>query len=182
MPPTNTPYRRWLNYIELAVRVACMPFALLFLICVAVVLLEMFLRLAFNAPTIWAQDLVIFLTALAFVFGGVFAHQNNAHVRFEASRMFTPKRLLPFVDLVSAALTTAFFVLMSASAYRLAAQAISRGETTGRVWDVPIPMYLKLAIAVGTVLFLVQSIVHLLRCAADCLRPSDPGPLASKEQ
>ena len=47
-------------------------FAVAILASASILIIEVFLRYVFNAPTIWGHETVVFLTAVSFLFGGLF--------------------------------------------------------------------------------------------------------------
>ena len=56
----------WLSYV--------------YLVAVAVITYEVVARYFFNAPTIWAHESTIALTAIGFVFGGAYTMQRRGHI------------------------------------------------------------------------------------------------------
>lgn len=124
-------------------------FAVAILCSAAILGLEVFLRYLFNAPTIWAHETVIFLTAISFTFGGLYVAARNAHIR-----------VVLFYDHLAPKMRRRFDVgislacMVSAAAFSWAAwQSVKRAvwtpagdfrlETTGSAWDPPTPGLLK---------------------------------------
>ena len=66
--------------VALSMRSA-LVFAIGILISAGILVIEIFLRYVLNAPTIWAHETVIFLTAIAFVYGGLYVVARNTHIR-----------------------------------------------------------------------------------------------------
>src|SRR5262245_7635956 len=58
--------------------------AWVFLVGVVLTAWEVLMRYGFNSPTIWVHDLVIALSALAFIFGGSYALQRGEHIRISS--------------------------------------------------------------------------------------------------
>ena len=137
--------------------------AWVFMIAVALTAWEVVMRYVFNRPTIWVHDLVIALSALAFVFGGAYSLQRNEHIRISSlyDRMSPAWRHV--CDLLNALAIIVFMAGFGWAACRQALTAIELGETSGRAWDVPIPVVLKTALAAGVVLMILQAIVNLRR-------------------
>lgn len=156
-PPTElTPVDRLSLWLGRAL-------AWMFLIAVALTAWEVLMRYVFNSPTIWVHDLVIALTALAFIFGGSYALQRGEHIRISSlyDRMPAPWRRA--CDLLNALAILVFMTAFGWAAWRQALSAIEIGETSGRAWDVPIPMIVKTGLAAGVSLMILQAIVNLLR-------------------
>lgn len=124
---------------------------------------EVVLRYGFDSPTIWVHDLTIALTALAFIFGGAYSLQKREHIRISSIYDRIPPAWQRACDLLNAAAIIVFMAGFGWAAWRQAMTAIEVGETSGRAWDVPIPMVLKTALALGATLMLLQAIVNLVR-------------------
>ena len=137
--------------------------AWVFLIGVALTAWEVMMRYVFNSPTIWVHDLVIALSALAFIFGGAYALQRAEHIRISSLYDRMPGLWRRTCDLLNALAVIGFMTGFGWAACRQAATAIALGETSGRAWDVPIPVVLKTALAAGVVLMILQAIVNLAR-------------------
>ena len=134
-----------------------------FLIAVVLTAWEVVMRYVFNSPTIWVHDLVIALTALAFIFGGSYALQRGEHIRISSVYDRMPTAWRRACDLLNALAIIVFMAAFGWAACRQALIAIEIGETSGRAWDVPIPVVVKTGLAAGVVLMILQAIVNLLR-------------------
>ncbi len=137
--------------------------AWVFLAAVALTAWEVLMRYVFNSPTIWVHDLVIALTALAFIFGGSYALQRREHIRITSLYDRMPARWRHACDLLNALAIIVFMAAFGWAAWHQALTAIELGETSGRAWDVPIPVVVKTALAAGVSLMILQAIVNLLR-------------------
>lgn len=124
-------------------------FALAILASAAILVTEVVLRYAFGAPTIWAHETVIFLTACSFVFGGLYVAARDAHIRvvliydqISGGR----RRALDVAISLACLLSTAFFAWAAWQSVLKAAwtpQGDFRLETSGSAWDPPTPGLLK---------------------------------------
>jgi TRAP-type mannitol/chloroaromatic compound transport system permease small subunit len=137
--------------------------AWVFLAGVVLTAWEVLMRYVFNSPTIWVHDLVIALTALAFIFGGAYALQRGEHIRISSIYDRLPVSWRRACDLLNALAIIVFMAAFGWAACRQALTAIELGETSGRAWDVPIPVVVKTALAAGVVLMILQAIVNLVR-------------------
>jgi TRAP-type mannitol/chloroaromatic compound transport system permease small subunit len=137
--------------------------AWVFLIAVALTAWEVLMRYVLNSPTIWVHDLVIALSALAFIFGGSYALQRGEHIRISSLYDRMPLAWRRGCDLLNALAVIFFMAAFGWAACRQAWIAIEIGETSGRAWDVPIPVVIKSALAAGVVLMILQAIVNLAR-------------------
>lgn len=124
-------------------------FAVAIAISAAVLIFEVVMRYIFNAPTRWAHETVIFLTAITFVYGGLYGAATNRHIRvvliYDA---LSPKRRRVFNVAISIACAIATS-LFSWAGWQVVKRAIwtptgdFRLETSGSSWNPPTPGLLK---------------------------------------
>jgi TRAP-type C4-dicarboxylate transport system permease small subunit len=141
----------------------CEIVSVLYLLVVFLTAYEVFSRYILNAPTIWVHDLGIFLTGVAFIFGGPYALRKNAHVRLDVVRSLFSARTRAIIARLNGVFIAVFLALLVLTASRQAEKALAVMETSGRAWDVPIPTYFKTALAVGAAVFLVEALIVLFR-------------------
>ena len=135
--------------------------SVLFLVAVMLTVYEVFLRYAFNAPTIWVHDVVIVLSAVCFVFGGALASQQRIHIQMASYTENVSPRVRRFLDRICQVLTAAYLAMFVYAALRMAIPSLELMETSGRAWDVPIPAFLKTMLALGVILMLAQALSDL---------------------
>jgi TRAP-type C4-dicarboxylate transport system permease small subunit len=133
----------------------------LFLVAVALTVYEVVMRYAFNAPTIWVHDMVIVLSAVCFIAGGPLASQQRSHIQMASYIANATPRLRGFLDRLCHVLGAVFLALFLYGALKVAIPSVELMETSGRAWDVPIPAFLKTALAVGAALMLVQTLSNI---------------------
>jgi TRAP-type mannitol/chloroaromatic compound transport system permease small subunit len=135
----------------------------LFYVAVALTAFEVFMRYVMNAPTVWVHDLVIAITAVAFIAGGAYALERSEHIRISSLYDRLPAGMRGWLDRISLVLIVAYLALLTYAAVRPALTSIELRETSGRAWDVPVPPVLKAALALGAALMTVQAVLHLVR-------------------
>lgn len=132
------------------------------LIVTFAVLYEVIARTVLDSPTTWSNETVIYVSAVAYLLGGAYAHQHNRHVRID----LIYERLSPKMRLRIDLFTSLFFFLYVGALVwvggLMAWDSFSQGETTGTPWN-PLIWPVKLAIPVAGVLLILQGIANLLR-------------------
>lgn len=137
-------------------------FALAILCSAGILGLEVVLRYVFHAPTVWAHETVIFLTAISFVFGGLYVAARNAHIRVVLIYDALPPRLRRRFDVaisVACLLSTAVFAWAAWQSVKRAVWTPAgdfRLETTGSAWDPPTPGLLKVFLFLILIAMAVQ--------------------------
>jgi len=132
------------------------------LFIVAVIAYEMVLRGIFGAPTLWANETMVYLTAMAYLLGGGYALLHRQHVTADVVYARFSARTRAKLDVV----TLVFFVLYLGTliwaGFVWGWDSIKIGETTGSPWNPPI-WPVKLAIPIAAVLVLLQGIANVVR-------------------
>lgn len=130
---------------------------------IIVVVFEVFMRYAFNAPTSWAFELTVFLYGVHFCFSMAYAHKHNTHVAidvFEARLPAKPRIILRIVTnvvmfLPAIGLLTLYMCIMAASSWQ-------QWEHASSSWAPPI-YPLKTLMAFGFTLFFLQGLAKLIQ-------------------
>ena len=135
----------------------------LFLIAAAISCYEIFMDSVFSAPTIWVHDLTIMLCATGFLIGGAYAMQRREHVRITVVYDLLPAGIRAKLDVVSAFLALGYLFALSYFATSQAIESIGLVERSGRAWDFPMPMVIRIAFSLGALLLTAQVIAHLIQ-------------------
>lgn len=152
-----------LEFIDTVSRRTGEALSYVFLASVAVMAYEVAARYLFGAPTIWAHETTICLTAIGFVFGGAYAMQRGAHIRINIIYELCPAGLRRLFDFISAVVTVAYLALLVYAAWIVAARSWAVMETSASAWNQPTPVLLKSTLVAGAALMTVQGLAELLR-------------------
>jgi TRAP-type mannitol/chloroaromatic compound transport system permease small subunit len=151
--------------------------ALLVLPAIAITIYEVFLRYVLNWPTLWVHPLTTALTATTYVMAGSYVLQRGDFIRvtFLYDKMEPRPRL--FARVISDVMTVFWGVVIVYGSAKEAYESVFkfvggkwRPETTGDAWDVPIPAVMRTIIFISFSLFLVQSVLELVRSVACTFR------------
>lgn len=124
-------------------------FSAAILVSASILIIEVFLRYVFNAPTIWGHETVVFLTASSFIFGGLFVAARDAHIRVVLIYDFVSHAVRRWFNIfISAfcALASFFFTLstwVSVERALFTPQGDFRIETSGTAFNAPYPGLLR---------------------------------------
>lgn len=126
---------------------------------------EVVLRYVFNAPTIWAHETTIFLTGMAFVFGGLYCAARDRHIRVVLIYDILPVGLRRGFDIVISLINAAASAMFAWAAWLMVERAAFmpdgsfRLERSGSAWDPIFPglskIFLFLVLSIMAVQFLV---------------------------
>lgn len=136
------------------------------MIMVAVIVLVMFYevvsRYVFSAPTLWANEMSLWIASFVFLFAGQYAMQQRSHIRIYVIYDMMPRWMQKTSDVLSMALLLFFTFSLVWGGYSDAMRRMMRMETFGTAWDPPLPGTLKPAILIIIILVTIQAVSNLI--------------------
>ncbi len=116
---------------------------------------------AFGAPTIWVHDLTIILCSACFFLGGAYAMQRREHIRITVLYDLMPAGVQRVLDIITFSLALFFMMMLCWFATSAAIESIGLVERSGRAWDFPMPMVVRISFSLGSLLLALQIASHL---------------------
>ena len=116
---------------------------LLIVLLVSVMFYEVVLRYVFERPTLWANELSLWLAGFVFLLAGLYAMQQPC-------------------DTISTALIFAFAISMIWGGWNEARDKLLRWETFGTAFDPPIPATIKPMVLLVILLVALQALANLI--------------------
>ncbi|MXN64244.1 TRAP transporter small permease subunit [Stappia sp. GBMRC 2046] len=135
---------------------------LLIVILVSVMFYEVVLRYVFERPTLWANELSLWMAGFIFLLAGLYAMQQRSHIRIYLLYDVLPRNIQRLCDVISALLILAFALAMIYGSYNEAMAKLLRWETFGTAFDPPIPATLKPMILLIILLVAIQALFNLV--------------------
>ena len=129
---------------------------------VLVMFYEVVSRYVFSRPTLWANELSLWIAAFVFLFAGQYAMQQRSHIRIYVIYDIMPRWMQKTADVISVGLIVGFTFALVWGGYNDAKRRALRMETFGTAWDPPIPGTVKTAILFIIVLVTVQAVSNLI--------------------
>ncbi|WP_212523336.1 TRAP transporter small permease [Actibacterium sp. MT2.3-13A] len=135
---------------------------MLIVVLVAVMTYEVIVRYVFERPTLWANELSLWMAGFIFLLAGLYAMQQRSHIRIYLLYDVMPRWLQRLCDIISAALIVVFALAMVYGSYNEAHAKFLRWETFGTAFDPPIPATLKPMILLLILLVAIQAVFNLI--------------------
>lgn len=129
---------------------------------VLVMFYEVVSRYVFSRPTLWANELSLWIASFVFLFAGQYAMQQRSHIRIYVIYDIMPRWAQKTADVISVALICVFTFALVWGGYNDALRRMLRMETFGTAWDPPIPGVVKPAILIIIILVTIQAISNLI--------------------
>ena len=135
---------------------------LLIAIVVCVMMYEVILRYVFERPTLWANEMSLWLAGFVFILAGFYAMQQRSHIRIYLLYDMFPRSVQRICDTVSTGLIVGFAFFLVYGGYGEAKAKMLRWETFGTAFDPPIPATLKPLVLIVVILVAIQSVLNLI--------------------
>ena len=135
---------------------------LVIVILVCVMFYEVVLRYVFEAPTLWANELSLWLAGFVFLLAGLYSMQQRSHIRIFLLYDVLPRWAQRACDTVSTLLIVLFAVAIVWGGWTEAYDKFLRWETFGTAFDPPIPATMKGMVLLSICLVAVQAVVNLI--------------------
>lgn len=129
---------------------------------VVVMFYEVVSRYAFNKPTLWANELSLWIASFVFLLAGLYAMQQRSHIRIYVIYDMFPRWMQKVADVISVSLIVGFTVALVWGGFSDAWTRMLRMETFGTAWDPAIPGTVKPAILIIIVLVTIQAVSNLI--------------------
>lgn len=148
--------------------------SLIYLI-VPVMLIDVVMRYAFNAPTVWAMETATLLFGPYFLLAGPYVLHQKGHVAMDLLRQRLSLRGDRVMELVNLPIIVAFCAILLWFSVPAAIDSFNYGETSFSAWNPPI-WWTKAAVPIALLLMLLQAVAELLRVLF-----RDPGTTAKRD-
>lgn len=150
----------WMDWISIAIsRVAMflVPFIVL------IMFYEVVRRYIFEKPTLWVNEMSLWIGGIIYLLAGLYVMQQRGHIRMFILYDIVPRPVQKVFDIISTLLICLFAAAIVWGGYNEAVTKFFRWETFGTAWDPPIPATIKPLILITVVLIGLQSISNLIR-------------------
>ncbi len=149
----------WMDRLSLAIsRVAMFLTALI----VAIMFYEVVMRYLFEAPTLWVNEMSLWLGGMIYLLAGLYVMQQRSHIRIFILYDMMPRNWQRLCDTISTLLIVVFAAAIVYGGSKEAWTKLLRWETFGTAWDPPIPATMKPLLLVTVVLIALQAIANLI--------------------
>jgi TRAP-type C4-dicarboxylate transport system permease small subunit len=129
---------------------------------VVVMFYEVIARYVFSKPTLWANELSLWIAAFVFILAGLYAMQQRSHIRIYVIYDLMPRWAKKLSDIITVVLIWGFWAALVWGGYNEARDKLLRMETFGTAWDPPIPATVKVTMLIVIGLVALQALSNLV--------------------
>jgi len=134
----------------------------LILVGVLITFYEVVMRYLFSSPTLWVNELTLWLGSVVYLAAGVYTMQRRAHIRITAVYDVVPPGVRLAFDYLAVFALVVYAVLMLIGGYDVAWEALSTWERFGTVFNPPIPATVKPLVLIVTAVVALGILNNLL--------------------
>jgi len=154
-------FQEWRSIDRFALFIGRVPMMLIISMTM-VMLYEVFLRYIVRQPTLWANELTLWIAGFVFLCSGFYAMQQRCHIRIFILYDILPRWLQRVCDVISTALLVTFaFFLVYGSFKQVFVVKFYKWEMFGTAFDPPIPATIQPAVLIMVTLIAIQAILNL---------------------
>ena len=129
---------------------------------VAIMFYEVVMRYVFIKPTLWVNEMSLWVAGMVYLFAGLYTMQQRAHIRIFILYDIVPRWLRRTFDVISTTFICLFAAAVIFGGFGEAYAKFMRWETFGTAWDPPIPATMKPLILITLVIMSLQAISNLI--------------------
>lgn len=130
-----------------------------FVVCI--MFYEVTMRYVFAAPTLWVNEMSLWIAGGIYLTSGLYSLQQRSHIRITILYDAAPRWLRKTFDAISVVCVLIFAFAVVWGGYGEAKAKLLRWETFGTAFDPPIPATIKPLILLTLVLLAAQSVSNL---------------------
>ena len=134
----------------------------LILIGVFITFYEVLLRYIFGSPTLWVNELTLWLGSIIYLMAGIYTMQRRGHIRITVIYDMASENLKLFFEYLSIFVLVVYAVLMLVGGYDVAWEALISWERFGTVFDPPIPATIKPLVIIVTLVVAFGALNNML--------------------
>ena len=125
---------------------------------VAIISYEVVMRYLFERPTLWVNEMSLWVGGSIYLLAGIYTMQVRGHIRITALYDVVPRSVQRVFDSISLLVIIIFATGVGVGGFKSASQALMIWEKFGTAWDPPIPATLKPLVIVAAIIVAIQAI------------------------
>ena len=149
----------WVDFITLGISRVTM---LLPAVITAIMFYEVVMRYVFVKPTLWVNEMSLWLAGMVYLSAGLYAMQQRSHIRIFILYDLMPRWLQRVFDTLSTLFICLFAAGVIYGGYGEAKAKLLRWETFGTAFDPPIPATMKPLILITVAFVALQAVSNLI--------------------
>jgi TRAP-type mannitol/chloroaromatic compound transport system permease small subunit len=142
-----------------------------YLVCALITAYEVVMRYVFNAPTLWAFEIVMVICACAWALSGGYVTMRRSHIGITVLYQYTTGAARWWLDLFIMVVSLAAMTILGYAVSKLTIDAIHTVERSGSSFNSPEPLIVKVVLLLSIGLYALQTLANLIRHFRDHGKP-----------
>ena len=156
-PPDET-----VTWIDRATTFVSRIAMLLIVVIVGIIFFEVTMRYVFFSPTLWVNEMSLWLGSMIYLLAGVYTMQRRGHIRITVVYDAVSRRVRRVFDFLALLVVLVYAFAMIYASWDVALDTLLRWEKFGTAWDPPIPATVKPLVLIATFLVAVQAVNNFI--------------------
>ena len=131
-------------------------------IIVIIMMYEVFMRYVLEQPTIWVNEMSLWMGGWVYLLSGIYAMQQRSHIRITLLYDAVPLWMRRFFDVLSVSMIVLWAAATVWGGFNESMDAIIGWERFGTAWNPPIPAVTQPLILVTLVVLAFQAVSNLI--------------------
>lgn len=128
-----------------------------------VMIYEVVKRYMFSDPTVWVNELSVWMAAAVYLVSGLYVTRDRAHIRISTFVDMAPRKYQLALEAFSLVILSIYVWAIVIGGWNAAASALLNWERQGTAFNPPIPATIKPLIVIVAVGILIQSLVNFVK-------------------
>ena len=125
---------------------------------VSIIFYEVVMRYVFERPTLWVNEMAVWLGAMIYLLAGVYAMQRRSHIRITALYDAVPRTVQRVFDTISLLVILLYVFAMVFAGWDIALNSLLTWERYGTAFNPPVPATIRPLVHIAAILVAVQAI------------------------
>ena len=166
-PPAKLPLIDKVT-LKISTIVMCLP-----IFIVTIIFYEVLVRYVLLKPTLWVNEMSLWVAGFIYLFAGVYTMQQRAHIRVTVVYDLVGPRMRAVFDVITILCIAGFTIGLILGSWEAVYKTVARWEKFGTAWNPPIPATVKPAILIASLLLCLQAISNFIHDKDAYGRPRD---------
>lgn len=129
---------------------------------VAIIFYEVVMRYVFLKPTLWVNEMSLWVAGGIYMTAGLYAMQQRSHIRIFIIYDMVPRPVQKLFDILSLLCLWIFVAAVIWGGFGEAYAKFMRWEKFGTAWDPPIPATIKPLVLITLIFVALQALSNLI--------------------
>jgi len=129
---------------------------------VAIIFYEVVMRYIFEMPTLWVNEMSLWVGGMIYLLSGIYTMQLRGHIRITVLYDYVPRSVQRVFDSISVLVILCFATGVAVGGYKSASRAFDIWEKFGTAWDPPIPATMKPLVIIVSILVATQALSNFI--------------------